>query len=310
TLDRWAAVERHLPGYPPILFELVRRELSLPTHPAVVDVGCGTGRASLAMARLGWRVTAVDPDEAALEVLRARADAEALEITALSVTAEATHLDSASVDVVTAAHAFHWFDGPAALAEMTRIIRPGGGVALFWNVREPARSPFLAAYHDLLDRYRVEKGLYVEASRASRAAGRALRRAPGLGAPVRHEVRNELVRRPADFVEMAFRASFIRAFKTEVQAKFRADLTELLDLYGYTGRATFIIPNRIDCWIARRTRHNNRGDRDHGRGPATRAPAAPPLTPPETSKPILEPLTVSGRQRAQPAQPAVSITEA
>lgn len=254
ALDRWEAVERHLPGYPPALFELVRRELSLPAHPAVVDVGCGTGRASLAMARLGWRVTAVDPDEAALDVLRARASADGLAITTLSATAEATHLDTASVDVVTAAHAFHWFDGSAALADMARLTRPGGGVALFWNIRDTTRSPFLAAYHDLLDRYGMEKGLYLEPSRASRAAGRTLRRAPGLEAPLLHELRHERAMRPTDFVELALMASYVRAFGTEVHARFRADLTELLARHGHRGDAPFTVPYRIDLWIARRSR--------------------------------------------------------
>ncbi len=49
--------------------------------------------------------------------------------------AEATGLPSASADAVTVAQAFHWFDGPRALAEIHRVLRPGGVLALVWNRR-------------------------------------------------------------------------------------------------------------------------------------------------------------------------------
>lgn len=253
AMDRWDAIERHLPGYPPALFELVQRELSLPAQPVVVDVGCGSGRATMVMARLGWRVTGVDPDEAALAVLSARARAEALEITAVTATAESTHLRSASADGVTAAHAFHWFDGPAALVEMARLTRPGGGVALFWNMRDLARSPFLVAFIELLDRYHVPKSMYLEPDRASRAAGRALRRAPGFEAPVLHELHHERAMRPEDFVGTTLRAAYARAFSPAVEARFRTELTELLGAHGYAAGNTFSVPSRIDCWTARRS---------------------------------------------------------
>jgi SAM-dependent methyltransferase len=54
----------------------------------------------------------------------------------LDGTAEAIPLPDASVDAVTVAQAFHWFRADEALAEIHRVLRPGGGLALVWNVRD------------------------------------------------------------------------------------------------------------------------------------------------------------------------------
>jgi len=248
------SLDAYLPIYPDALFELLSRELSLPERPIVVDVGAGTGRASLAMTRIGWHVAAVDLDGPALDVLRARAAAEGLEVATAQATAEQTGLDATSVDLVTAAHSFHWFNKRAALAEMARITRPGGGVALFWNVRDRDRSPFVAGYQRILERYGVAKRLYLEAERASgRATREALAGAEGLDSPRLHHVWHEMAMRSDDFMEISLAPGFVRAFSSERQYAFRADLIELLAHHGFDGEASFTIPYRIDCWIARRS---------------------------------------------------------
>ncbi|HEX2141364.1 MAG TPA: class I SAM-dependent methyltransferase, partial [Candidatus Limnocylindria bacterium] len=145
--DAWAdEYDRFRPGYPDELFGTVATQLGLPAHPLVVDLGAGTGRAALAMAERGWRVTAVEPGRPMLDLLRAAASDAGLLVATVQAPAEATGLDPASADLVTAAQAFHWFDKDAALTEIARITKPGGGVALFWNMRDAARSPFLADY--------------------------------------------------------------------------------------------------------------------------------------------------------------------
>ena len=72
--DAWAGdYDRYRPTYPDELFEAIAQRLPIPRQPHVVDLGAGTGRASLAMAELGWRVTAVEPGKPMLDVLRGRA---------------------------------------------------------------------------------------------------------------------------------------------------------------------------------------------------------------------------------------------
>jgi SAM-dependent methyltransferase len=68
-------------------------------------------------------------------------------------TAEATTLPDASVDLVVAGQAFHWFDPQRARVEFRRILRPGGAVVLMWNTRRVDTSPFLRGYEQLLQRF-------------------------------------------------------------------------------------------------------------------------------------------------------------
>jgi len=257
SFDAWASeYDRYRPTYPDALFSQIARELELPGSPQVVDVGAGTGRASIAMASLGWLVTAVEPGGPMLDVLRSRAAEEGLPIQAVQATAEATTLEPAKFDLATAAQAFHWFDKPAALAEMARIVRPGGGIALFWNVRDESRSEFVADYHRILDRYGGSaEGKYLHAGRSSgRSLVReALEAADGFSSPQLHELWHELPATADAFVGMAFTASYIQALEPAVQERFRAETIELLARHGHRGAEPFTVPYRVDLWIARRS---------------------------------------------------------
>jgi SAM-dependent methyltransferase len=68
-------------------------------------------------------------------------------------TAESTTLPDASIDLILAAQAFHWFDPPKARAEFLRILRPGGYVVLVWNDRRQDSTPFLRDYERLLQTF-------------------------------------------------------------------------------------------------------------------------------------------------------------
>lgn len=256
SFDAWADdYDRYRPGYPAELFGVIAERLALPKRPDVADLGAGTGRAALAMARLGWRVTAVEPGEPMLAVLRARADEEDLAVTTLNGTAEQTGLEPGSCDLATAAQAFHWFDKPAALAEMGRIVRPRGGLALFWNVRDEMRSPFVAAYHRLLDRYTDgAEGRYLQAGRATgrNATRDALTTSPGFHHPELLDIHHEITMRPEQFIGMAFTASYIRALDPRRQDDLRSELRSLLGAHGIRDDDPVSVPYRVDLWIARR----------------------------------------------------------
>ena len=105
----------------------------------VLDLGAGTGKLTRSLVRHGHRVIAVEPLPEMLAQLRSVVP----EAVAIGGSAETIPLEDGSVDVVTCAQAFHWFDAPAALAEMARVLRPGGRVGLIWNSRDD-RVPWIA----------------------------------------------------------------------------------------------------------------------------------------------------------------------
>jgi len=257
SFDAWAGdYDRYRPSYPNVLFEEIQARLALPGRPRVVDLGAGTGRASLAMAALGWRVTAVEPGKPMLDVLRAQAANQGLVLATVQASAESTGLDPASADLATAAQVFHWFDHPAAVTEMARIVRPGGGVALFWNVRDAQHSPFVADYHQLLEKQfgDADTGQYLQAGRTTgrEATAVAFANSPGFDPPELAELHHDVQMTADDFVGMAFTASYVRALPGEEQERFRAALSALLARHGLNTGLPFTVPYRIDLWTARR----------------------------------------------------------
>lgn len=252
--DAWAGeYDRFRPSYPDELFDAIRERLGLTRAPQVVDLGAGTGRASLAMAELGWRVTAVEPGRAMLDVLRQQATDRGLLVSTVQAEAESTGLAPDSAELVTAAQAFHWFDQERALAEIARIARPDGGVALFWNVRDGERSPFLAEYGRLLDRHAGEANDMGRYEATGRDQLRATFTASTSFTPLELvNLHHAVPMTPEQFIGLAFTASYVRALPPERQDRFRLDLAALLGRHGHADATPFEVPYRIDLWIARR----------------------------------------------------------
>lgn len=256
SFDGWAAdYDRYRPGYPALLFDRIMVDLGLGQQPEVVDLGAGTGMATFAMAARGWRVTAVEPGAQMLEVLRERAGRQEVEVAAVEATAEVTGLPDASADLAVAAQAFHWFDRPRAVGEMARIVRPGGGAALFWNVRDAERSALVADYEQLIARYFGAAGIgqyQQDGAAVEHAATRAaFAAAPSFEEPRYAEPTHDVTMVAEEFIGMAFTASYVRRLGAGEQQRLHRELVALLERHD-RGEGAFSIPYRIHLWTARR----------------------------------------------------------
>ncbi len=98
----------------------------------VLDLAAGTGKLTRLLVPTGAEVVAVEP----VPAMRDRLARLLPGVEVHDGVAEALPLGDATVDAITVAQAFHWFDAPVALAEMRRVLRPNGHLFLVWNIRD------------------------------------------------------------------------------------------------------------------------------------------------------------------------------
>ncbi len=150
--DRVADYVRYRPDYPAALTAWLQGELGVTPAWRVADIGAGTGISSKLLLDAGLSVTAVEPNAAMRDAMLVWLG-DNPRFRAVDGRASATGLPDGSVELVTAAQAFHWFDPNTARAEFRRILRPHGLAAIWWNSRRLGGTPFLEGYEALLRRY-------------------------------------------------------------------------------------------------------------------------------------------------------------
>ncbi len=134
-----AAYEQGRPSYSDDVVAWLADRLGIAPGRTIVDLAAGTGKLTRLLAATGAHVTAIEPVDAMRDqLLIACPGADAV-----SGTAESIPLPDRSVDGLTVAQAFHWFDPAAALAEIARVLRPGGSLGIVFNERD-TREPWVA----------------------------------------------------------------------------------------------------------------------------------------------------------------------
>jgi len=134
--DRWR------PGYPDALYADV---LKLGPGNRILEAGAGTGRASLALARRGASIVAVEPDPAMATVARQRTRNVAVEVH--ESTFEDCTVEAGSFDLVVSAQAWHWVDPERGAAIAARALRPNGALCVWWNRPRELAGPVWDAIH-------------------------------------------------------------------------------------------------------------------------------------------------------------------
>jgi len=114
----------------------------------VLEIGSGTGIFTQPIVKGGAKVVAVEP----VAAMRDRLTEAVPGVDVCDGTAEALPVGSNSFDTVAVAQSFHWFDYPAALDEIDRVLRPGGHLVTVWNVKA-GDAPWFARYMGIVDRH-------------------------------------------------------------------------------------------------------------------------------------------------------------
>jgi SAM-dependent methyltransferase len=136
-----ALYDKARPDYPDAVFDDIRAASALTAGDPVLEVGCGSGQATIGFARRGLAVTAVDPGPDLLRLARQRLDGFG-NVAFVESSFEAWPPPAAAFKLVASAQAWHWIAPDIGYAKAASLLAPGGMIAVFGNVPAAAAPPF------------------------------------------------------------------------------------------------------------------------------------------------------------------------
>jgi SAM-dependent methyltransferase len=237
--------ERGRPSYPDDAVEFLVRMLRIRAGSDVVELGAGTGKFTELLVPTGARIVALEPVPAMREAL-------ARNVPSVSVadgTAERIPLGDTSADAVVAAQAFHWFDGDRALPEIHRVLRPGAGLGLIWNVRDEA-SDWSERLTKIFDRLAGDGAPRYRDMRWRQAFARS-----GLFGPLHHQLAYHVHKVTREqFVDRVLSVSYVASAPERERERVDAEVREMLDTDPeLRDRDQIVMPYRTDVyWSTRR----------------------------------------------------------
>jgi SAM-dependent methyltransferase len=224
---------RGRPDYPAAIVDWLRNALGLDATRTVVDLGAGTGKFTPRLIETGAQVIAVEPVEQMLGKLSSALP----QVEALTGSACSIPLPDASVDAVVCAQSFHWFARTEALAEIHRVLTPGGKLGLVWNMRD-ARVGWVARLDRIVNRIEGDTPRYYT------GAWRTVFPFKGLG-PL-HEQHFSIghTGSPEDVIVNRIRSiSFIAALAPQERARIEDEVKALIaEEPALSGRAVVTMP--------------------------------------------------------------------
>lgn len=212
----------------------------LPDRVVVADIGAGTGIFTALLLQKGYSVYAVEPNEA-MQSASIDLFKENKNFHPINGTAEATSLDSKSVDLVVCAQAFHWFDAQKTQVEFKRILKDGGYVALIWNNRDALIDEFSIAYENILKNDAIDYNK-VNHRNINEIDFKAFFK-DGLYQTVKYP--NVQVFDEAGFLGRAFSSSYVPQEGTIEGGKFKELLKLMFAKYNKNGMVSFYYQTEI-----------------------------------------------------------------
>ncbi|HVL89198.1 MAG TPA: methyltransferase domain-containing protein [Actinomycetota bacterium] len=236
--------ERARPGYPADAVDALIRRCEIGPGSRVLDLACGTGKLTRALSPSGARVVGADPVDGMLRRLVESSGG----VPVAEATAEHLPFASSVFDAVTVAQAFHWFDGDAALGEIHRVLRPAGGLALLWNIRDTT-VPWVGRLNDVFNRYEGD------VMRFWRGEWRHAFERSALFTPLeRHEFRLDQTLTREGVIDRVLSVSFIATLPAGERARVIDDVGRILDENPETrGSDRIVLPYLTHLYTCRRT---------------------------------------------------------
>jgi len=221
------------------------RALGIGPGRRVLDMAAGTGKLTRELVPTGAEVVAVEP----VDGMRAELAAALPGVRVLAGTAERIPLPDGAVDAVTVAQAFHWFDGPTALAEIHRVLAEGRRLGLVWNVMDRDVA-WVDAVQRLVHAHRGASPWYTD-----RGWRRAFEDQPWFGPLTAETVRNVQVVEPEGVVDRIASVSFIATLEPAAQKAVLDEVRGVVATHPETrGKRTIEIPYRTELfWCDRRS---------------------------------------------------------
>lgn len=236
--------QRARPDYPAAALDWLALELSLGAAGPVLELAAGTGKLTRQLRPMAPRLVAVEPVGAMRRELLAALPGVAV----AAARAEALPFRSGWAGAVLAGQAFHWFDGRAALAEIHRVLRPGGGLGLLWNQRDESVE-WVRRLAEIVEPEAGETPRFRSGRWRQAFAGQALF-GPLREATFDHQHPGS----PELVVEQVASISFVAALPAERREALLSRVRRLLATHPDTARGREIrIPYRtLACWAPRR----------------------------------------------------------
>lgn len=213
-----AAYAKGRPDYPPEAGDWLRGDLALREGKRALDLGSGTGKFLPRLLSTGASIVAVEP----LAEMRAYLTAAFPQVEAKEGRAQQIPLPDGSVDAVTCAQCFHWFANAEALAEVRRVLKPGGALGLIWNIRD-AGVPWVAEVIAIMAPHEPDLPRY------ETMEWRKAFPAEGFGPLMERQFRNDHTGVPENvIINRALSVSFIAALPAAEQGRVIAQLRDLI----------------------------------------------------------------------------------
>jgi SAM-dependent methyltransferase len=233
------------PSYPPDAVAWLVEHLGIGPGRRVLDLAAGTGKLTRLLIPAGAQLIAAEPVGGMRESFRAILPG----VPIVATTAEQLAFRDGSLDAVTIAQAFHWFDQDRAVAALARAVRPGGRVGLVWNARDRS-VPWVDEVWSIMDR--VEKRAPWRDHEDWRDS--ALGDMPGFGPLHAGEFHHEQTISPEAMVQRVASVSHVAVLPDDERQPVLDEVREVLRTDPQTREVDALqVPYRVDCYWFERT---------------------------------------------------------